>query len=329
MTSLSHVRAGVCGVGVLGLLCCSGWAWADPAPREVAHPGSGQREAPADGTMASVVIPVLPEADALALDEKARSEAAAHAQRAQKALNGARLQDAWDAATSAFGAWPSAAHALLEAAVLEALNRPDAAFERYLIALNLAPEALELERARAGVQRTGPMLTPPMGVLALRTHPEAASVSVLDMTFQSAEVHRVGLAAGAHSVRVAAGGWEERVETVTIRAGLITPWVVVLRDPELLPLPKTEPLSSRPRLPGWILLGAGGALACGGVGSLVAAASKRGERDELDVASASYAIDHRTLSGDIETLDTVGWVLTGVGVSAVIAGTIYAVLAAE
>jgi tetratricopeptide (TPR) repeat protein len=293
---------------------------------------------PAQAQSEEAVVPEVP-----AAPDEARFDAAKAARdKAEAAYTKGDVEAALAHAEAAYAAYPNASTALLRAVLLSALERREEAFAAYLVAANLESAAEQEPQAlRDGLQRQGQRLG--MGVLTVAAVPATAQVTV-GATALPPRVRTVGLRQGRHAVRIAAPGLREEVREVTVVAGERLRLEVTLTAAAAAgPSGGAEAgggsalgVSGRaddgsggpPAWVGWTLVGGGVALAAVG-GAMFGLAV--GSVDDIAALgfSADYDRRYEALADSVREQELAGWVLTGVGVAALVAGAVVLALPGE
>jgi len=254
-------------------------------------------------------------------------------------------------ADEAFGAVPNASTAILRATILEALKRPEEAFSALLVASDLGPEPDERPKIDAGLATHGAALSPPMGWARVVVEPEGAEVTVDGVTF--AAPRTIGLAVGAHAVRIAAAGCQPVTATLEVpapQAVLASYRLAAEPAPVEPPAPEPEPapliiapepgpdLTVRsggespwsPVLP-WTLLGGGVALVAvgGGMHGWAIQAADDTSKYANPVEGLSDA-DRKSrfdqANEDMRLRGTLAYVFYGVGGAAAVTGAVLLIL---
>ncbi len=285
----------------------------------------GLNPATTDARAPHGVLPDLPVKNTPSSGDTDRAKTAYAA--AAKAFERRRYPRALKRAEEAFDAVPNASTALIRATVLEAMaDNPRETFEAFLLASDLAPTDAERALIDAGLKEHGAALG--YGWATVSSAPVRAAKRIAGQEFAGRRT--IGLRPGAHRLEVVLDGYRQQaVEVVVDRAGQGVTETVELAKVTATGWPRpvnVEPVDDNDTL-GWALVGVGGGLVAAGVVMQVLAADASDVADSFakprdDFGDAVRRQRYDSAVGEMETLDTVGYVLYGLGAASAVTGVI-------
>lgn len=275
-----------------------------------------------------VLLPRLP-GEPRALSAEEQKQAKMLFERADKASRKGRLERALQPAGELYELKPTARNALILGMLLGALERHEEALEFYLIAWHLEPNDEDRDAVRQGLEKTSAAAG--FGFLEVGVAPASAAVTVAGQRLP-AGVKRVALKVGSHAMAAEAPGFTATKTHVRVTKGRVTQISLELtkkaeppppEPPEKPPEPQEEPpepaSGSDLEVPGWVLTATGGALVIGGAVFFGLAA---GTSSDLDEVPPGDNAGYRDLEGSMGMQQSLAWVLTGVGVAALVTGVV-------
>ena len=315
-----------------------------PRHRRALTPPAGPAGEPghAGEPQPSVAIPVLPAS--VQRGKELRRVAERADTEVRRRYDAGDLEGALEAADEAYAVWPNSYTALVRARILGRLGRRADAFAALLVASDLDPTAEELKMIDRGLSRHGKALRPPMGWLKLSVSPGSPVATVSGQQIHPPRT--IGLSAGEHSLSLKAPGHESVETEVRITAGRATVARYALAPAKTAAPPPAAsspvapvkpPPAVEERAPAgasalpWVLVGAGGALALGGVAATVWAGSAADDAERYSSAVPGMSEDERRRRYDeadeaVQTRSAVSYVLYGAGAAAVGAGVAWLLL---
>ena len=180
----------------------------------------------------------------------------------------------------------------------------------------------------------------PHGSLVVKGSPVGAEVMLSGARMGTLpQVVKVELKVGRYEVAVVMDGFEAETRTMSVVAGQQVTWEVALKATATTPLVvEKKPAGSDLRTPGWITAGVGLAAVAGGIGMFVWADGAANDLDALNQDPGrlgelggypAYETEYSEAESNYNAGRIGGWVLTGVGAAAVVAGVVMIALPAQ